>query len=50
MGQTLGETHTLVVNGNGYVLVLVSIDSDDHLNSVDDFSTDDCCHFCLLKE
>lgn len=49
-GGTLGEAHTLVVNGNGHVLVLVSIDADDHLNSSNDFATDDCCHFCLLKE
>ena len=47
-GVALGETHTLLVNGNGHVLVLVSIDTDDHLNSADDFVTDDCCHFCLL--
>ena len=33
-------THTLLVNGNGHVLVLVSIDSDDHLNSADDSATD----------
>ena len=43
-------THTLLVNGNGDVLVLVSIDSDDHLNSADDFATDNCSDFCLLKE
>ena len=49
-GVALGETHTLLVNGNGHVLVLVSIDTDDHLNSADDFMTDDCCHFSLLKE
>ena len=49
-GGTLGETHTLLVNGNGHVLVLVSIDTDDHLHGADDFANDDCCHFCLLKE
>ena len=46
----LGETHALLVNGNGHMLVLMSIDSDDHLNSADDFETGDCCHFCLLME
>ena len=46
----LGETHTLLVNGNGHVLVLVSIDADDHVNSADDFATDNCSHFCLLKD
>ena len=43
-------TQTLLVNGNGHVLVLVSIDSDDHLNSADDFATDNGSHFCLLKD
>ena len=33
---------SLLVNGNGHVLVVVSIDADDHLNSADDFATDDC--------
>ena len=46
----LGETHALLVNGNGHMLVLVSIDTDDHLNSADGFATGDCCHFRLLKE
>ena len=46
----LCETHTLMVNGKGHVLVLVSIDTDDHLNSVHDFAIGDCCHFCLLKK
>ena len=49
-GIAPSETHTLLVNGNGHVLVLVSIDSDDHPNSAYDFPVDDCCHFCLLKE
>ena len=49
-GVALGETHTLLVNGNGHVLVLLSIDTDYHLHGADDFANDDCCHFCLLKE
>ena len=46
----LAETDTLLVNGNGHVLFLVSVDSDDHLNSAKDFATGDSCHFCLLME
>ena len=46
----LGEMQTLLVNGNGHVLVLVSIDYDDRLNSADDFATDNGSDFCLLKE
>ena len=38
----------MLVDGNGHVLALVSIDSGDHLGSTDSFETDDCCHFCLL--
>ena len=48
-GVALGEAHTLLVDGNGHMLVLVSIDSDDHLRTVDDFVTGDCCHLCLLQ-
>ena len=46
----LGETHgTLLVNGNGHMLVLVSINSDDHLNGCDHPAADCCSHFCLLQ-
>ena len=39
-GRTARRGRTpLPVNGNGHMLVLVSIDSDDHLGSVDDFAT-----------
>ena len=30
--------HMLLVNGNRHLLALVSVDSDDHLNSASDFT------------
>ena len=38
----LGEPHALLVNGYRHMFVLVSVDSDDHLNCANDFGTGDC--------
>ena len=47
----LGEAHTLLVNGHGHMLVLVSVYSDDDLNGANDFTTGCCCcHTCLLRD
>ena len=48
--MVLGETHALLVNGYCHMLVLVSVNSDDHLNCANEFATGCCRHFCLLKD
>ena len=40
----------LLVNGHCHMLILVSVYSDDHLNSANDSTTGSCSHTCLLKD
>ena len=47
--MTLGEAHTLTVDGHRHVLVLVRVDSDCNLASEAAFTTHDFCHSYLLK-
>ena len=48
--MALGEAYALPVNGHGHMLVLVSVDSDNHLNNATAFVIRDSCHTCLLKD
>ena len=48
--MTLGEAHTLTVDGHRDVLVLVRVDSDYYLSSGAAFTTHNFCHSYLLKD
>ena len=45
----LRKADTLTVKGHRHMLILVGVDSDDHLNTTTAFKTDDSCHFHLLE-
>ena len=46
----LPQTDPLTVNGHRHMLILVGVNSDDHLNTTTAFTTDDSCHFYLLED
>ena len=47
---TLAETDTLPVNGHRHMVVLVSVDSDDNLDSTTTFTTHNSCHSYLPED
>ena len=49
---TLTETNTLAVNGHRHMVVLVSVDSDDNLDSTTTFTftTHNSCHSYLPED
>ena len=46
----LAEADTLPVNSHRHMLVLVSVDSDNHVNSGTAVQIGGYCHDCLLKD
>ena len=48
--MVLGETDTLPVNGHRHMVVLVSVDSDDNLDSTTTFTTHNSCHSYLPED
>ena len=45
----LRKADTLTVKGHRPMLILVGVDSGDHLNTTTAFKTDNSCHFHLLE-